>query len=689
MSTAPPKSPQRLNPLWEGRRLLVITGVLLTLFAALLLVSRPRLVRQADLHLYDAWLRQGATPPKTPVPVMVGIDEESLDAYGQWPWPRYRLALLVQRLEELGADVVALDFLMPEPDRTSPEVIRLERERDLGMPSPPGRPLQSDSNSQRLAAALAKGNTVLGYYFKFGSGADPARGSEPPPPGLALATSTAIPPTWPRPSGTLRSMPALTAAAGAEGFTNAQHDVDGTLRRVPLLLRYAGNYYPSLALRALLSSAAHKKLRLADNGPSPQLVWGDRPIPIDGSGNLLINFRNGAKSFPYISAKDVLGGAAVAESLRGKIVLVGAWAAGLGDIHQTPAGLLNGLEVHATIIDNVLSGTFIGRPSWGPAAELLTLLLLGVLNSWLLSRSGLFLSLFSVAASSAGCFLGARVLLQTTGIFLSPVLPMVTPVAVMAVLSLAKYGIEARKVRQRNRDLFEAQDAIIVSMSALAEARDSDMGGHVLRTKHYVEALARQLATLPHYRYLDEASIDLLAKSAPLHDIGKIGIPDHILQKPGRLTAEEFEIMKSHTLIGASAISKAIETSSRPESLDFLSYAREMIESHHEKWDGTGYPHGLRGTDIPLAGRLMALADVYDALVFKRVYKRQFSHEEAQETILADSGLQFDPDVIHAFLARSEDFLRISQTFADRQADDDVKESLGFQIAEQLRMEPT
>lgn len=245
---------------------------------------------------------------------------------------------------------------------------------------------------------------------------------------------------------------------------------------------------------------------------------------------------------------------------------------------------------------------------------------------------------------------------------------MATPIAVLAALSLLKYGIEARKVRQRNRDLLEAQDAIIISMSALAEARDSDMGGHVLRTRYYVEALARQLATLPHYRYLDEASIDLLAKSAPLHDIGKVGIPDHILQKPGRFTAEEFEIMKGHTLIGASAIGKAIVESRRPESLDFLRYAREMIESHHEKWDGSGYPHGLRGTGIPLAGRLMAVADVYDALVFKRVYKRQFSHAEAQETILADSGRQFDPEVIDAFMATSAEFQSISETFADRHA---------------------
>jgi len=180
-----------------------------------------------------------------------------------------------------------------------------------------------------------------------------------------------------------------------------------------------------------------------------------------------------------------------------------------------------------------------------------------------------------------------------------------------------------------------------------------------------VETLARQLATLPHYSHLDESSIDLLAKSAPLHDIGKVGIPDAILNKPGPLTQEELSIMKNHTLIGACALKTAIGAVAHPENLDFLHYAQQMIASHHEKWDGSGYPHGLSGTDIPLAGRLMALADVYDALLCKRSYKKTYSHAEAMETILTESGRHFDPEVIAAFVAKNEEFLKISQRFVD------------------------
>jgi adenylate cyclase len=350
---------------------------------------------------------------------------------------------------------------------------------------------------------------------------------------------------------------------------------------------------------------------------------------------------------------------------------VGAWAQGLGDIHQVPDGRsLKGLEVHATIIDNILSGTYLSRPDWARGAELFIILLLGVLSTLLLSRPGFLLSLLTVAVGTGGCYLGARELLLSTGMFVSPLMPMVTPIIVMTILSLMKYGIEARKVQQRNSDLMEAQDAIIISMLALVEARDKETGGHVLRTKSYVETLARHLATFPHYSYLDENSIDLLAKSAQLHDIGKVGIPDQILHKPGSLTSEEFAIIKTHTFIGARAITKAINETAHTESLHYLHYARQMIESHHEKWDGSGYPHGLRGTEIPLAGRLMALADAYDAIVSKRVYKREYSHAEAKEMIIKKSGQHFDPEVVDAFVAKNEEFYRIYLQFSDDFSED-------------------
>ena len=598
---------------------------------------------------------------------MVGIDDESLRAYGQWPWPRYRLARLLHRLKDLGADAVALDFLMPEPDRTSLDVIIAERNSDHGVLPAIGVDTLVDSNSHDLAVALGRVRTVLAYSFNF-SEADKASTSESPtlPNGMIVQSAETYSKEWPQPTGMLRSIPALTAAASAEGFTNVQNDVDGVLRRAPLLLQYHGEYFPSLALGAALLTSADKSFRVVNDNSETAIIWGKHRIPVDRNGNLMIDFRKGKKAFPYYSAKDILRSTAPIESLRGKVIFVGAWARGLGDSHQVPSGQsLNGLEVHATIIDNILSDTFISRPGWARGAELFTILLLGFLSTLLLCRSGVLLSLVSVILGSGGCYLGGRALLLSTGTYLSPLMPMATPVIIVTVLSLMKYGIESRKVVQRNSDLMESQDTIILCMASLTETRDKETGGHIFRTRKYVEILARHLALLPAYSELDALNIDLLVKSAPLHDIGKIGIPDHILQNTGHLTTDEFAIIKTHAPIGAEALSRTITMSAHPEKLAFLHYAQQMTASHHEKWDGSGYPKGLRGTSIPLSGRIMALADVYDALTCKRVYKNTLSHEEAMEIIVQESGKHFDPEIVAVFLEHNKEFQRISETVVD------------------------
>ncbi|MDR3580935.1 MAG: CHASE2 domain-containing protein [Oryzomonas sp.] len=648
---------------------MITAGFLLTVCTTLLFLFEPQFLKQIEFRLYDGMLSGRKLPPKTTTPVMVGIDDESLKAYGQWPWPRYRLARLVHRLCELGADAVALDFLMPEPDRTSPDAIIAERsrDRDLGKSPTIGAPAQTDSNSQELALALGGGRTILGYYFNF-SEAEKVNTSELPtlPKGMIVNSTTTDTKEWPQPTGMLRSLPVLTAAAGAEGFTNVHHDVDGVLRRVPLLLQYHGEYFPSLGLGASLLTSPNRTFRIVNNNSETTLIWGKHHIPLDRNGNLLIDFRNGKQAFPYFSAKDILRGTSPIENLRGKIVIIGARARGLGDIHQVSSGQsLNGLEVHAAILDAILSDTFISRPGWAQGAELFTILLLGALSTLLLSQSGVLLSLATVVLGSGGCYLGARALLLSTGTYLSPLMPMVTPVIIVTVLSLLKYGIETRKVLQRNSDLLESQDSIILCMSALTETRDKETGGHIFRTRKYVEILAKQLATSPSCHELDKLNIDLLVKSAPLHDIGKIGIPDRILQKPGRLTEEEFAIIKSHALIGAEALTRTINMSAHPEKMGFLHYAQQITVSHHEKWDGSGYPHGLSGTNIPLSGRIMALADVYDALVSNRRYKSALSHEEVKKMIIKESGKHFDPEIVAAFLANSEAFRHVSEVFAD------------------------
>lgn len=219
------------------------------------------------------------------------------------------------------------------------------------------------------------------------------------------------------------------------------------------------------------------------------------------------------------------------------------------------------------------------------------------------------------------------------------------------------------KLKGRTEELQKTQDVTIMTLASLAETRDNETGAHILRTQRYVKALAEQLSKDHQFsESLDERSIDLLFKSAPLHDIGKVGVSDGVLLKPGRLTDDEFNEMKRHPKLGYDSLRHAENMLGESS---FLNLAGEIAFTHHEKWDGSGYPRRLKGEEIPLSGRLMALADVYDALISKRVYKRAFSHEEARKIIIEDSGLQFDPTVVNAFIAVEETFVTIAGEYSD------------------------
>ncbi len=208
------------------------------------------------------------------------------------------------------------------------------------------------------------------------------------------------------------------------------------------------------------------------------------------------------------------------------------------------------------------------------------------------------------------------------------------------------------------------QEVSIHALAHLAETRDPETGNHLRRTQEYVRTLARSLKHHPRFsHYLDERTIGQLAQSAPLHDIGKVGIPDHILLKPGKLTPDEWAIMKTHAEIGAEAIAQAIADSARP--VEFLQIAQEIARGHHEKWDGSGYPRGLAGDGIPISARLMALADVFDALICARVYKPPMPYEEAYSIIVSGSGTHFDPDVVDAFIREFDTFKRIADNYAE------------------------
>ncbi len=220
------------------------------------------------------------------------------------------------------------------------------------------------------------------------------------------------------------------------------------------------------------------------------------------------------------------------------------------------------------------------------------------------------------------------------------------------------------EVAQRMTENDLTQQVSIRALAHLAEIRDPETGKHISRTQGYVGLLAKLLQTNPRFTAtLTPRYIDVLTRSAPLHDIGKVGIPDHILNKPGKLDATEWATMQTHSKLGSDAIEMA--ESDIEQHLPFLALAKEIAHWHHEKWDGSGYPDGLRGDAIPLSARLMALADVFDALISARVYKPPFSFEQARDLIAEQRGKHFDPDVVDCFLAHFEQFTAIAKQYQD------------------------
>ena len=227
-----------------------------------------------------------------------------------------------------------------------------------------------------------------------------------------------------------------------------------------------------------------------------------------------------------------------------------------------------------------------------------------------------------------------------------------------------KNAILEAEVARRMEENDLIQRVSIRALAHLAETRDPETGNHILRTQGYVQRMAMGLREHPRFAaFLTPTNIDLLAKSAPLHDIGKVGIPDHVLLKPGRLTPEEWQVMMTHAKLGAEAIEQAEADVARP--VEFLVLAKEIAHWHHEKWDGSGYPDGLAGEAIPISARLMAVADVFDALISQRVYKPAMSYDEARAIIVEGRGKHFDPDVADAFLGGFDDFISIAERYRD------------------------
>lgn len=628
------------------RQHLVRLALLSSAAVIALLVFAPRATGRFDFPVYDFLLRGRAAASTSPVAV-VAIDDRSLEAIGQWPWPRHRIAELVKSLRAMGASTIALDLLFAEPDR----------------PATASSTHEAGSSDRILAEAL-DGTVILGYALTFDEPITGQSNRMPPPASIAVIDR----PGLPSPSERLFQaracvciLPALASSRARSGFLNVGVDADGTLRRAPLLMAHREHLYPSLALASVAAHRPDTQVTIESQAGVPlRLTLDRRAINLGERGTVNLRFRSADSPFSYISAIDVMNGVADSALLTGRLAFVGITALGVRDEVVTPFNRqMPGIEMQATVAENLLEGSVIAPAPFNRLAQSVVTLGVTLMVAAAIIRCGYRRGAAAGAASVGLTWFAAAVALNRWGIYLSPLAPTVSAVAAIGGAGWLRASAERQRAEIEQRRRERAHEFIARSLTSLVEIRDRSTGQHARRTQGYSRLLLRPLARFPEYRdYLTPERMDTLALLAPLHDIGKVGIRDAVLNKPGALTADELAEMRQHPVYGYETILRAEQQSGVDGDADLaiLQLAKDIVYTHHERWDGTGYPRGLRGTEIPLAGRVVAVVDVYDALVEPRPYRRQLPHSEAVALILAGRGTQFDPQVVEAFLSVSESF---------------------------------
>jgi adenylate cyclase len=440
-----------LRRLFAGIRaklLLLAVGGCITILMIGLYASKPAFLSLLDLKLYDVLLTKTHSKETTKVPVIVDIDEQTLEKLGQWPWPRYRLALLLGKVRNLGAASVGLDMVFAESDNTSPSVLGKNLKQDLNLDVGwTGLPDALADNDGVLAGVLGSGPFVLGHVFNYVTDAAEERGCTLHPLQASFVKTADAQAndiglfTMP---GVVCNISTLADAAPASGFFNTEPDRDGVIRRTPLFVEHDGKVYPSLSLATLIQAVGDPNcvIKFDALGITSARI-GSTIVPLDAEGKMLINYRGAEGTFAYISALDILEDRTPREALEGKVVFVGTSAAGLKDLRVSPLdSVFPGVEVHANVVDNILSRDFLHSPDWAPGAEASAVLIAGLASTMLLAFAGALWSAVPIAAAGAGLWFGAAKLMQAQGIVLSPLYPFLTLLTQFTVLSLLKFRQE-------------------------------------------------------------------------------------------------------------------------------------------------------------------------------------------------------------------------------------------------------
>lgn len=443
---------------------MILAGVMLTTLSVWIWLLNPSYLTTLSNRCYDLFLKKHHISEKSDVPVIVDIDEKSLERYGQWPWPRYRLASLLTAINRSAPLAIGLNILCGEPDRTSPGRLQAVLKDELGIDVQfSGLPDYLMNHDQMMADALGNTDSVLGFYCRFdkvqtshddpfpiylgnssfcilhSSGNSVAQGYD------AFSHDDTVESLF-RATGVVAPIEILMRSAKSCGFINTMPDSDGVLRRTPMLIEHDGTLHPSLSL-ALLQivrkddfMAFHKSSTGIDTiflGSSSEnrLV-----IPLNSFGTLLMHFRGPGKSYPYYCAADILDKKISPDSFKDKIVLIGSSASTLKDIHMSPFGpQLIGVEVHAAVIDTVLTGNFIQHPPWGRVVELLILLGAGFVITLVLSKGRMLSAMVVLIVMGGVIYFATELCFMGWSIFVSPVFPLIAMVIHFFILMLIKF----------------------------------------------------------------------------------------------------------------------------------------------------------------------------------------------------------------------------------------------------------
>ncbi len=577
--------------------------------------------------------------------VVVDIDEKSLNALGQWPWSRIVISEIFRKIREQNPASIGLDILFPEYDKTSPKQMTAFYKKYFSLTLKiDGLSKELMDNDKIFADEISKTDTTLPVYLSNQKQSSESCYIPKIYRDLQLKLSN-------RYKYMLCNIDILQKSAKRIGFINSRVDEDGRLRRVGIFKEYQDYVIPFFGMANLMNVDDIK----VDKNIISVL---NHTFRTDKKYELLLSF---SKKYRYktVSAIDLLKGDIPAGIFRGKFVLLGASAVGLHDSYRVYGDRnFPGVYVHATFIDNILNDDTMYQPDFFRVFNYILSFLISLFLVFLLYKRAyfktvvVFLSTVCLSVFLSYFFLKNGIYVSLS-YFLTPLL-----VNFFFINLFFVFLYYEEKVRF-NKTLTTAHTSVIDSMALVAETRDAETGAHIKRTKEYMKVISLYL--YKHNRFPDIITpkyMELIYRATPLHDIGKVGIPDSILKKEDRLTKDEFEIMKTHTILGKNIIQNAMKNSGNNQ---FLKIAYNIAYYHHERWDGEGYPNGLKGKEIPLEARMMALCDVYDALISRRCYKLPIGYEESEEIILDGAGTHFDPVVVDAFLKLKDEFVKIAK----------------------------